>query len=211
MSNDASPSRLRGRQSVALLTPVASTACASRRREATVGDAARLALCVALLALAGVLVIAGVVGVAFASDARGWLRYTFRAEPADAGEATAIFADNCWALLGVVGLLVIAQAAARTPNGPRRSQRWLRAGGELVLAAVIAHNVLVVGAALGAYRTRMVWAMLPHGPVELAAYALALGLYLRGRRRPLPAAQIAGTLAASVALLAAAAVLEAYG
>ena len=31
--------------------------------------------------------------------------------------------------------------------------------------------------------------MLPHGPVELAAYSLALALYLQGRRRALPAAR----------------------
>ena len=53
---------------------------------------------------------------------------------------------------------------------------------------MIAANVLVVGAALGAYGERMVRAMLPHGPVELAAYALALALYLQGRSRALPAA-----------------------
>ena len=50
--------------------------------------------------------------------------------------------------------------------------------------------MLVVGAAIGAYGTRMVGAMLPHGPVELAAYSLALALYLHGRRRALPAACI---------------------
>ena len=32
----------------------------------------------------------------------------------------------------------------------------------------------------------MVRAMLPHGPVEVAAYSLALALYLQGRSRPLP-------------------------
>ena len=52
--------------------------------------------------------------------------------------------------------------------------------------------MLVVGAALGGYGTRMVRAMLPHGPVELAAYSLALALYLQGRRRALPAARLAG-------------------
>ena len=55
---------------------------------------------------------------------------------------------------------------------------------------MIVANVLVVGAGLGAYGARMVRAELPHGPVELAAYALALGLYLQGRRRALPAAHL---------------------
>ena len=175
-----------------------------RRRETTTADAARLALCVAVAALAGVVVVvvAAVVSLALAPQARGWLPYTFRAEPTDASEATAIFANNAWALLGVVGLLWIAQLAARTPRGPSSVQRAVRTGGELVLAGVVAHNVVVVGAAVGAYHMRMVRAMLPHGPVELAAYTLALGLYLQGRWRALPVAQIVGTLAASIGLLA---------
>ena len=56
----------------------------------------------------------------------------------------------------------------------------------------------------------MVRATLPHGPVEVAAYALALALYLQGRRRPLPAARMAATIVASVALLALAALLETF-
>ena len=70
--------------------------------------------------------------------------------------------------------------------------------------------MLVVGAAVGGYGTRMVRAMLPHGPVEVAAYALALALYLLGRSRPLPTARLAGTIATSVALLAVAALLETF-
>ena len=183
-----------------------------RRRETTTADAARLALCVAVAALAGVVVVvvAAVVSLALAPQARGWLHYTFRAEPTDASEATAIFANNAWALMGVVGLLWITQLAARAPRAPSRVQRLVRTGGELVLAGVVAHNVVVVGAAVGAYGERMVRAMLPHGPVELAAYALALGLYLRGRRRPLAAGQIVGTFAVSTGLLAIAAILEVF-
>ncbi len=80
----------------------------------------------------------------------------------------------------------------------------------MLIAGVIAANVLVIGAAVGAYGTRMVWAMLPHGPVEVAAYALALALYLQGRRRPLPPHRLAGTITASVVLLAIAALLETF-
>ena len=46
--------------------------------------------------------------------------------------------------------------------------------GEALLAAAVAANVIVVGASFGAYGTRMLRAALPHGPVELAAYSLAL-------------------------------------
>ena len=56
----------------------------------------------------------------------------------------------------------------------------------------------------------MARAMLPHGPVELAAFALALALYLQGRRRALPVRYLVTTGAISVMLLAGAAVLETY-
>ena len=68
----------------------------------------------------------------------------------------------------------------------------------------------MIGASFGAYGTRMVRAALPHGPVELAAYSLALSLYLHGRRRPLPARCVVAVLALSVSTLALAAVLETY-
>jgi hypothetical protein len=121
-----------------------------------------------------------------------------------------IFTSNSRELLGVLGLLLIAQIAVRRIDGPTRAQRLLRAGGELVLAGAITANVLVVGGAVGAYGERMVRAMLPHGPFEVAAYSLALALYLQGRRRPLPTVRTAGTIAASVALLALAALLETF-
>ena len=74
---------------------------------------------------------------------------------------------------------------------------------------MIAANLAVVGAALGAYGTRMVRAVLPHGPVELAAFALAIALYLQGRHRAIAVRHLIATGAASLGLLAAAAVLEA--
>jgi hypothetical protein len=79
-----------------------------------------------------------------------------------------------------------------------------------VLGAGVAANVIVVGAGLGAYGTRMVLAVLPHGPVELAAYALALALYLEGRTRRLALAHILAIAALSVAALALAAGLETF-
>ncbi len=103
-----------------------------------------------------------------------------------------------------------AQLAARALDNPSRVQRTVQTGGELILAGLIAANVLVVGTAVGAYGARMLRAMLPQGPVELAAYTLALAVYLRGRRQRLPARQLAGPTATSVVLLAAAAVLETF-
>ena len=56
----------------------------------------------------------------------------------------------------------------------------------------------------------MLRAALPHGPVELAAYSLALSLYLQARRRPLPALPLLVVMALSASMLATAAVLETY-
>jgi hypothetical protein len=56
----------------------------------------------------------------------------------------------------------------------------------------------------------MLRAALPQGPVELAAYSLALSLYLQGRGRPVAARHVLAVLALSVWTLAMAAVLESY-
>jgi hypothetical protein len=172
-------------------------------------ETATVALGVAGVLLAAIAVVAVLVGVTAGAAAREWLAYPFTGVPATAGEASVIFAHNARALLGVIGLLLIAQVAAHQPNGPGRVQQALRAAGEIVLAGVVAANVLIVGAALGAYGTRMVRAMLPHGPVELAGFATAIALYLQGRHRALPTRQLLLTAAASVLLLAMAALLEA--
>ena len=181
-----------------------------RSRTEPLTGTVRLTATVAMLTLAGVLIVAALVDVALAGQARAWLGYRFPGLPARPNVAVAIFVHNARAILGVFGLLLIAQLAARHPGGPGRAQRLILAGGELILAGVIAANVLVVGAGLGAYGERMARAELPHGPVELAAYALALALYLQGRRRALPAGHLAKVVAASVALLALAAALETF-
>lgn len=170
----------------------------------------RLTATVAMLTLAAAVIVAALVDVALAGQARAWLGYRFRGLPPRPNIAMAIFVHNARAILGVFGLLLIAQLAARRPGGVGRAQRLILAGGELILAGVIAANVLVVGAGLGGYGLRMARAELPHGPVELAAYALALALYLQGRRRALPRSHLARVVALSVALLAIAAGLETF-
>jgi hypothetical protein len=172
-------------------------------------ETATLAVGVAGVLLAAIAVVAAIVGVAAGGTVREWLAYPFTGVPATTGQAAVIFAHNARALLGVIGLLLIAQAAAHQPDGPGRVQRALRATGETALAGVVAANVLVVGAALGAYGSRMVRALLPHGPVELAGFALVIALYLRGRHRALHIRQLLVTAVVSVLLLAAAALLEA--
>jgi hypothetical protein len=162
----------------------------------------------AALTAAALLSAAGV-HLALAAQARRWLGYRFPGVPAHVSTALWILAHNARGLAGVLGLLMVAQLAARSP-APARAQLALRSVGEVVIAGAIAANVFVIGTAIGGYGTRMLVAMLPHGPVELAAYSLALGLYLRGRRRALPVARMAVVACASVALLALAAALETW-
>jgi hypothetical protein len=56
----------------------------------------------------------------------------------------------------------------------------------------------------------MAIAMLPHGPLELAAYSMALALYLRARRGPLPVRHVLATAGVCLIGLLTAAVLETY-
>jgi hypothetical protein len=155
--------------------------------------------------------VALVVGLTVAAGARQWLVFPFAGLPARPAEAASIFDHNLRALGAVAGLLLTAQSpywAGRACGG--RLHRAIRGGAETLLGAGIAANVIVVGASLGAYGIRMVTAVLPHGPVELAAYALALALYLEGRKRRLALAHILGIATLSVTTLALAAALEAF-
>jgi hypothetical protein len=148
--------------------------------------------------------------VTAAAPARRWFDYPFTGVPARLGESATILAHNGRALLGVFGVLLIAQVAMRAPEGAGRVQRALQTLAEAALAGLTAANALLVGAGLGAYGSRIARAILPHGPVELAAFALALALYLQGRRRALPVRYLVTTGTTSVLLLAGAAALETY-
>jgi hypothetical protein len=81
---------------------------------------------------------------------------------------------------------------------------------DTILALAVAVNTALVGAALGAYGARMLVAMLPHGPLELAAFAIALALYVHARRGPLTVRHVTATAAACLSLLAVASVLETF-
>jgi hypothetical protein len=173
----------------------------------TVEAAARVAGALTIAACAIGLVIRGT----FAPAARRWLAFPFAGIPARPGVAAAIFLHNIRALLAVGGILLVAQSpywAGKLNGGP--VHQAIRRGGEALLAAGVLANLIVVGMSLGAYGTRMVRAVLPHGPVELAAYALALSVYVQARDRPLPVSHVLGVLALSVSLLALAAVLETF-
>ena len=112
----------------------------------------------------------------FAAAARRWLAFPFAGIPARPAEAASIFIHNLRALAAVGGLLLIAQSAYWTAGTaqPGPLHGMLRRFGEALLGAAVAANVIVIGASFGAYGTRMLRAALPHGPLELAAYSLAL-------------------------------------
>lgn len=155
--------------------------------------------------------VAVVVSLILAATSRRWLAFPFAGLPARPAEAVSIFAHNLRALAAVAGLLLVAQSPYWAgKDGGGRLHRIIRHGGETLLGAGVAANVIVIGASLGAYGTRMVLALLPHGPVELAAYALSLALYLEGRQRRLALAHMLAIAALSVAALALAAVLETF-
>jgi hypothetical protein len=174
----------------------------------TVRLAGRVA--VALTVACGVIALA--VHVWFAAAARRWLAFPFTGIPARPSEAASIFIHNLRALAAVGGLLLIAQSAHWTASvasaGPLHAT--LRRLAAALLGAAVAANLIVIGASFGAYGTRMLRAALPHGPVELASYSLALSLYLQARRRPLPALPLLVVMALSASMLATAAVLETY-
>jgi hypothetical protein len=171
-------------------------------------ELARLAILIGVLAIAAGIALAVIVAMGAPARARDWLAFAFPGVAARPAVAVGIFAHNLRSLSGVFVLLIFARLAPRAPD--KRTARLAVRVGELLLAGAITANVVVVGAAIGAYRERMVLALMPHGPVELAAYSLALALYRQDRRRNLPADYVATAGAACVALLAIAAVLETW-
>jgi hypothetical protein len=172
---------------------------------------ARLTAAVAAALTAAVVAVAAVVHVAYAAPARARLGFGFGGVDALPHSVLSIFAANARPLAAVIAAAIVVQS----PRCGRAAQRGplataVVAALDTLLALEAALNVLVVGAALGAYGNRMIAAILPHGPLELAAFALALALYLRARRGPLAPRRIAATALAGLGLLAVAAVLETY-
>jgi hypothetical protein len=177
--------------------------------EASVAGTAMLAGRTAGALTIAVCAIGAIVHLAFVPPARHWLAFPFSGVPARAGEVAVIFTHNLLALGAIGGLLLIAQVRHRAGESGA-IQRGLQHAGEFVLGAAVAANLIVIGASIGAYGARMIHAALPHGPVELSAYSLALALYLEGRHRPLAINHIHLVGALSVGLLALAAVLETF-
>jgi hypothetical protein len=155
--------------------------------------------------------IALAVHLALAAEARRWLAFPFTGIPAEPAQAATIFAHNLRALVAVAAMLLIAQSNHReSEDEPGPIARIVQRAGEALLGGAVAANVALFGASMGAYGIRMARAALPHGPLELAAYSLALALYLQGRHRRLPIRHAFAVMAVSVSALALAAVVETF-
>lgn len=152
-----------------------------------------------------------VVHLAAAQDARHWLGFTFPGLPREFDAARDIFLTNVRLLGSVLGACLVVQLVrgVRPANRVERAAQLGTVGMcDLVLISGCALHVLFVGSALGAYGDRTLGALLPHGPVELAAFSLGLALYLAARRERLAPGRFLSVGLACVAGLAIAALLE---
>jgi hypothetical protein len=187
----------------ALASRPASTAPAHDSVARAHDSVARAAALVAAALLGGAAVVALAVVVAGRAGAREALAFSFPDLPRTAGEALGIALNNLRVLAGVF----VAALVARTAATAMRPLVYV-CDGALVLAAFV--HVALVGAGVAAYGGRMVASLLPHGPLELAAFSLALGLYVRARRHALPVQVWVATGGAAVVLLAIAAPVEVF-
>ena len=152
-------------------------------------------------------------GSAGAAEARRLLDFAFAGVPARPETALSIFAANARLLAAV-----FAADARRPVAVARRPRRSPRRGRERP-AAALDTRARARGRAQHRRSSAPRWAptapgwlvaMLPHGPLELAAFALALALYLRPGARRSPRATSLAVGALCLGGLALAALLETF-
>jgi uncharacterized membrane protein SpoIIM required for sporulation len=152
---------------------------------------------------AGIFALIGLFALALAvvgsAQARSLLPLGFGRLPEDGATVATIALNNARVALVPFGLALLAQQAV-----------GIRRVGDLVVAGLLALNAAQLAAALVGYGVRAVVALVPHTLVELAAYAVAGAVYLRGRQEPLGLGAVVLPALACAALLAIAAVLETY-
>jgi hypothetical protein len=115
------------------------------------------------------------------------------------GEAAGIFVGNA-RLLALPFILVVG----RWPTG-----RVTRPAGDLLVAGLLIANAVSVGLALGRYPTALA-PYLPHLPLEDGALALAASAWLEHRTTNPPGRKLLRRALLTLALVAAAALLETY-
>ncbi len=131
--------------------------------------------------------------------ARQLLGFPFDPPARRPGEALEIAATN----LRLVAASLLAALVVRVRPQLRRLF-------DITLVVVLALNTATVGVALGAYGTRLLGALVLHGPLELAAFALAGSAYLAARAGELSIGRLPGVAVVAVALVGAGAVVETY-
>lgn len=150
--------------------------------------------------------VALVVRLAFADAARDALGLTFPGLPRTLGSFVEVFSAN----VRLLGVTVIAAAVAATLRGQGWAGRVPVVVCDLALALGCALHAVLVGAALGGYGSHALAYILPHGPVELAGFAVGLAVYVEARRGTLAPRAAARPLVMAIALLAVAAGLEVF-
>jgi hypothetical protein len=172
---------------------------------ALVRRAALAGACLAAMTAAAALVV----HVTAAEDVRQDLAFSFRGVPDELDEASAILVTNA----RIAGVFLLAAALRGVPrHEARQGALYTLAGAacDTLVALTCVANAAFVGAAIGAYGRRMLEAMLPHGPIELAGFALALGTYLQARHQVIVPGALVRIVGAVISLLGAAAAAETY-
>ncbi len=131
--------------------------------------------------------------------ARDYFALPFPGPSRQGGEVAQIAAHNGRYALGVMLACLAVQAAP-----------LMRPVLDVVLAGLLGLNAGLIGLAWGAYGTQLLRALILHGTVELAAFAVCGGAYLRARRDRLPVRDLALAAVGCAVLLIAAAGVETY-
>jgi hypothetical protein len=160
--------------------------------------------------LAVVVAVASLTAATDSSGARKALAFGFAHVPRVPTQALSIFANNLLLLCVPLAMAILVQASKLVDRPGWR--RLYIAHCDLVAIAPAFKTAIIVGVSIGAYRARMLVAMLPAGPVEVAAFTLAGTVYVHARRHggAAPAClRLVALGAVAVAALAVAAALEA--
>jgi hypothetical protein len=164
------------------------------------------ALRIAGLVLAAITGVALVLRLAAAGAARDALGLTFPGLPRTLGSAIEVFANN----VRLLGVTALAAAVAALLHGEQRMGRAPVVLCDVALGLGCVLHILLVGAALGGYGARALSYIVPHGPVELAGFAVGLAVYVEARAGRLTARAAALSLVMAIVLLAVAAGLEVF-
>jgi hypothetical protein len=145
--------------------------------------------------------------LAFAAQARGVLAVHFRTVPAKPGEAFAIWLHNSRLVIGVA-ICIAVNGLIKTTRGSARPSFVLS---DILLAIWAVGVAVTAGVLLGAYGNAQAKVFWPYAPVELVGWALLLAVYTNARLCRYGWRQIARGLVSVEAILAIAAILEAFG